>query len=939
MKENPVVELQRFGQSVWYDNVRRGLLTSGELQEMIDGGEITGVTSNPTIFQKAIAGSTDYDVPLAALVRNDPQAAAESLYEGLVVEDIRAVAEALLPVYERTLGKDGYVSVEVAPRLAHDTEGTVAEAQRLFAAVGRPNVMIKVPATAEGIPAVTRLIGKGINVNVTLMFSLQDYLDVSEAYLAGLEELARSGGNLAGVASVASFFVSRVDTAVDRVLSEDSPLRGRIAIANAKVTFLRFKELSESRRFDLLRQQGGRVQRLLWASTGVKNPQYRDVMYIEELIGPDTVTTVPPATLDGFRDHGRPRPSLSENPAEATRQLRSLRELGIDLDAVTRRLKDEGVESFARSFDSLMETLTEKRDRILGGGVKAHVFALGPYSDIIEARQREWADARVSRRIWQRDGTVWVPDPDEAARTSDLTNRLGWLTAADSMYEGIGELTDFAGKIREEGFTHVVLLGMGGSSLAPEVFMETFGNEPGYPPLTVLDSTHPASVEDVARSVDLARTLFIVSSKSGTTLETISFFKYFHDALGNLKERPGENFLAITDPGSRLESLAREKEFRRVFLSPPEVGGRYSALTYFGLLPAALIGLDLEKLLDRAITMVEGTRPCVPVADNPALVLGAAMGELALAGRDKMTFLASPGISPFPVWVEQLIAESTGKRGKGILPVVGETLALPDHYGDDRFFVYIRLEGDENQSLDRGVSALEAAGHPVARISLHEKEDLGGEFFRWEMATAAVGALLGINPFDQPDVEAAKVKARELMAAFQKTGNLPGDKPLLVDGEIEVYGGRSGNSIEERFADFLDQAVPGDYLAVMAYTPRTAGTGEVLDRIRLALRDRSRRATTLGYGPRFLHSTGQLHKGGSNRGLFIQITHRPERDLSIPGEPYTFGRLIAAQAMGDYQVLAERGRRLIRFHITGDLRAGLERLEGSLPHWRRSLRG
>jgi transaldolase/glucose-6-phosphate isomerase len=930
MESNPLVRLQKLGQSIWYDNIRRGLLTSGELKAMIDAGEIVGVTSNPAIFQKAIAGSTDYDEAITARLEETPQTDAACLYEGLVIEDIRMAADLLDSVYKRTHGADGYVSVEVSPRLAHDTNGTVAEARRLFATIDRPNVMVKVPATAEGIPAITTLIGEGINVNVTLMFSLSDYTAVSEAYLAGLDGLVRSGGDLRTVSSVASFFVSRVDTAVDRLLPEDSPLRSKIAIANAKTAFVRFKETYDSGRFEVLKKRGARVQRLLWASTGVKNPNYRDVLYVEELIGPETVATIPPATLDAFRDHGRPRLSLLENPTQAKEDLTSLEKLGIDLDAITRQLKEEGVAAFAKPFDSLMETLWRKRDCILAGGISKQRFMLGRYAEATGIRQRSWADAHVPHRIWQRDGTVWVPDPKEASRTSDLTNRLGWLTIPEVMHEDLDTLLNFSEQIRSEGFTHVVLLGMGGSSLAPEVLMSTFGNGPGYPCLTVLDSTHPASVGGIADAIDLRKTLFLVSSKSGGTLETLSFFKYFYEAVCAVRDKPGQSFVVITDPGSRLETLAKEKHFRRIFSSPPEVGGRYSALTYFGLVPAALIGINLDKLLDRAITMVHGTHSCVPLGDNPGLALGAAMGELALAGRDKVTFFASPSIEAFPVWVEQLIAESTGKKGKGIIPVVGEKLAAPGHYGEDRFFVYLRLEGDKNDELDGGVTALEAAGHPVVRIILDEKEDLGGEFFRWEIATAAAGAVLGINPFDQPDVEAAKIKARDLMGTFQKTGSLPTGAPALIEENVEIYGGNDGGSPEERLARFLRQAHPGDYVSLMAYLPRYDDTDQRLNRVRLTVRDRFKVATTIGYGPRFLHSTGQLHKGGGNNGLFLQITHAPKADIAIPGEPYTFGVLLAAQAMGDYQVLAERGRRLIRFHIKGSIEEGLRRLEKSL---------
>ncbi|MCK5551527.1 MAG: bifunctional transaldolase/phosoglucose isomerase, partial [Deltaproteobacteria bacterium] len=545
MNHNPLIEIQKFGQSIWYDNIRRGLLTSGELKGMIDAGEIVGVTSNPAIFEKAIAGSTDYDEAMTSRLREDPHAGPENLYEGLVIEDIQTTADLLAPVYEKTDGVDGYVSVEVSPRLAHDTDGTIAEARRFFAAIKRPNVMVKVPATPEGLPAITALIGKGINVNVTLMFSLQDFLDVSEAYLSGLEKLAHSGGDLRRIASVASFFVSRIDAAVDKLLPDDSPLRGKIAIANAKTAYMRFKETYKGERFVALKNRGARVQRLLWASTGVKNPHYRDVMYVEELIGPDTVSTVPPATLDAFRDHGRPRLSLTENLDEATKQLAALKDLGIDLDAVTRRLKDEGVDLFEKPFDSLMETLARKQECIVAGEVGKQRFSLGRYTEAVVARHKSWSEANVTRRIWQKDGTVWVPDAEKASLAPELTNRLGWLTIPESMHEYLDTLTDFADEIRREGFTHIVLLGMGGSSLAPEVFMTTFGNSSGYPPLTVLDSTHPASVQQVAEGVDLANTLFLVSSKSGGTTETLSFFKFFYKAVSDVKEDPGRNFVVI----------------------------------------------------------------------------------------------------------------------------------------------------------------------------------------------------------------------------------------------------------------------------------------------------------------------------------------------------------------------------------------------------------
>jgi len=567
-------------------------------------------------------------------------------------------------------------------------------------------------------------------------------------------------------------------------------------------------------------------------------------------------------------------------------------------------------------------------EAIVARQVEKQQLSLGSYQHAYGARLKAWSGEEIGRRLWQKDGTVWVVDPAEAASAGDLTDRLGWLTLPAVMPNELENLQAFSREMRNAGFSQVVLLGMGGSSLAPEVFMRTFGNRPGYPPVTVLDSTHPVSIQRVLQSIDVAKTLFIVSSKSGGTIETLSFYKFFFEAVKDKRDDPGLNFVAITDPGSALEKLAGEKNFRRVFSAPPEVGGRYSALTYFGMVPAALIGVDVKTILERASIMAHACSSGVPADKNPGLMLGAAMGELALAGRDKITFLASPGISSFGAWVEQLIAESTGKKGTGILPVVDTKPGPPDAYSRDRFFIYLRLAGDENDTLDQMVNSLEKKGHPVVRIHLDEKPDMGAEFFRWEMATAAAGAVLGINPFDQPDVEAAKIKARELMDAYRKNGVLPSDEPVLTDQAMQLYGGTgSGSSTAAgHLADFLKQKREGDFVAIMAYISSSPQSDELLDEMRIFLRDRLHIATTVGYGPRFLHSTGQLHKGGRNNGLFIQITHTPESDCAIPGEPYSFGTLIAAQALGDYQALQERKRRLIRFHLGSDLVAGLERL-------------
>lgn len=901
-------ELADLGQAVWLDYIRRSFIASGELQALIDQG-VTGVTSNPTIFEKAIAGSTDYDDALHRLV--DAGKNAEEIYEALVLEDIQKATDVLHPVYERTEGADGYVSLEASPKLAHDTEGTIAEAQYLFAALNRPNVMIKVPATPAGIPAIETLIGEGINVNVTLMFSLAQYEAVADAYIAGLEKLAESGGDVTCIASVASFFVSRVDTAVDRALEEigETELQGKIAVANAKVVYALFQDTFSGSRWERLSSLGARVQRPLWASTSTKNLLYADTLYVDGLIGPHTVNTLPPATLQAFLDHGRAAPTLDTSLQQARDQLEQLSDLGVDLDAITRRLLDDGVDAFARSFDALMASIKEKCER-LRAGWRHQSAALGAYQPTVDAALHEMAENRIIKRIWAHDHTVWKPSPKE------ITDRLGWLRTADVMSDNVHRLDTFAEAVRADGYTHALLLGMGGSSLAPEVLRKTFGVGDGYLDLAVLDSTDPAAVLAYAQGLDPSRTLFIVATKSGTTVETLSFFKFFYDqvlaAVG--ADQAGGHFTAITDPGSPLADLAERHNFRATFLNDPHIGGRYSALSYFGLVPAALLGVDVARLLDRALVRSSACEGCVPLGDNPGAWLGATLGELAKAGRDKLTLVASPAIVPFGNWVEQLIAESTGKEARGILPVVGEPLGPPDVYGDDRLFVHLRLHDDKSQ--DEPLAALEQAGHPDVHLHLHDAYDLGGQFFLWEMATAVAGHRLGINPFDQPDVEAAKVLARQMVAQYTATGALP--------------QGESSPLTADALHQFLAQAEPHDYLALQTYLQPTKDTDTALAQLRGLLRDRFRLATTVGYGPRFLHSTGQLHKGDRGNGLFIQFTADDPQDVDIPDEAgsstssLTFGVLKAAQALGDQQALLDAGRRVIRFHlgtnVVGELR-------------------
>lgn len=529
-------------------------------------------------------------------------------------------------------------------------------------------------------------------------------------------------------------------------------------------------------------------------------------------------------------------------------------------------------------------------------------LALVDLEPAVRARLAAWESDGVARRIWAKDPTVWAETD-----LPELSDRLGWLSLPAEMAPVVAELQEFAEGIKEEGFRFVVLLGMGGSSLAPEVFEATFDNAPGYPELIVLDSTHPGAVAAVEERIDLGRTLFLVASKSGTTLETLSFFRYFWNRLVTAGLPQGSHFVALTDPGSRLEDLAAERGFRRVFSTPPEVGGRYSALTFFGLVPAALIGVDLGRLVAGAATVADACRRAGP--DNPGLMLGAVWGEAARAGRDKLTIVVTPGLAAFPNWLEQLVAESTGKDGTGIVPVAGEDIAPPGEYREDRLFLSYQLEGDPDNGA--ALDALVAAGHPVIRITLAEREDLGGAMFAAEMATAAAGSILGIHPFNQPDVQVAKELARAAMA-----GELEGGAPIEAAAPTDAT----------RLGDWLAALPENAYLGLSAYVPMTGGSDRLLQSLRLHLRHLTGAATTVGFGPRFLHSTGQLHKGGPGAALFLQLVDDPAEDAAVPETDFTFGRLIAGQAEGDYRALQDRGRRVLRVNLGGDFRAGLETL-------------
>ncbi|MEH2471358.1 transaldolase/glucose-6-phosphate isomerase [Nitrobacteraceae bacterium AZCC 2161] len=944
---NPVKALESHGQAVWLDFLARGFVAKGDLKKLIDSDAVKGVTSNPSIFEKAIGSSDEYDGAISEALKSGDTSVAE-LFEHLAVEDIQHAADVLKPVYDQLKGGDGFVSLEVSPYLALDTKGTINEAERLWKSVGRKNLMVKVPATPQGLPAIEHLIGEGISINITLLFAQKVYIEVAEAYLKGLEKYVAGGGDPSHVASVASFFVSRIDAQVDKQLDEKiakandptekarlAALKGKVAIANAKLAYQEYLKLFSGPRWEKLVAKGAKPQRLLWASTGTKSKEYRDTLYVEELIGKNTVNTVPPATLDAFRDHGEVRDSLEENVEAAKQVLADLAKTGVSLDAITTELVKDGVKLFADAADKLYGAVAHKRAASLAGSIDVQKLALGAgIAKSVETGTEEWRAAAKIRRLWQKDKSVWTG--------SDEDKWLGWLSSPSDEKAKLADYGDFAKWVKSQGFTDAVVLGMGGSSLGPEVLAQTFAQVAGFPKLHVLDSTDPAQVRAMGAAVNIAKTLFIVSSKSGGTTEPNVMKNYFFaqvsEAVGT--DKAGGHFVAVTDPGSSLEKVAKTQKFARIFHGDPTIGGRYSVLSPFGLVPAAAAGVDLTKLLDLTLSMVRSCGPDVPPHENPGVQLGLAMGAAGLDGRDKVTILSSKKIADFGAWAEQLIAESTGKDGKGLIPIDSETLGDPAVYGKDRFFIDLRTDGENDATHDAKLAALETAGHPVARIVMKSIDHLGQEFFRFEMATAVAGSVLGINPFNQPDVEAAKIKTRELTESFEKTGSLPPETPVISTGTADLYtddknaaalrkagaNGDLGSWLKAHFS----RAGTGDYVALLGYVERDRANIDTLQHMRMAVRDKKHVATCAEFGPRFLHSTGQAYKGGPASGVFLQITTDDAKDLAIPDYRASFGVIKAAQARGDFGVLTDRGRRALRVHLKGDLKAGLAMLDKAI---------
>lgn len=893
--------LTSLGQSLWLDYIRRDLLEGGELGRRIAEGQVWGMTSNPSIFEKAIAESDLYLGSLRPLAQAGWTS--QDILDSLTREDIQAAADIFRPLYESTGGGDGFVSIEVNPLLANQTKPTVEEARRIWKAVDRPNVMVKIPATRAGLPAIEQGIADGININVTLIFSLTRYAEVIQAYLRGLERRAESGQPVDHVASVASFFVSRVDTLVDGLLDpilrlEDqraeraAAVRGKAAIANARIAYAQFQGAFHGPRFEALRAKGARRQRPLWASTSTKDPAYPDTYYVDGLIGPETVNTVPLETLEAFLDHGTAGATLEAGLSEARATLEAIESLGISMRSVTDQLEKEGVRKFSASYRALLKSIEKQSKRLQR--------EVGPLLDPLRERLSRFDSDEVARRLWAADPSLWPAGQD------DPRERLGWLHLPSLSEDRLGRVEALARRVRSDS-EHALLLGMGGSSLAAEVMRRMGLGDEGIG-LHVLDTTEPRAIRRTGSQAPAARTFVLVASKSGTTVEPLSLMEHFWARAARARGvRPEERFAALTDPGSPLETLAHERSFAAVIPTPPDVGGRYSALSEFGLVPAAVLGLDIREMLAGGRRMARQSGPNVEAARNPGMFLGAVLGAAALEGRDKVTFIADPPVAPLQDWIEQLLAESSGKSGKGLFPIVHEPPGPAKAYRSDRLMVYLRSDG----SHDRRVAGWIRGRIPVVVVEVgSDPASLGAEFLRWELAVAAACHAIGVNAFDQPDVQRAKESARHALENVGAAGPPEGRRAWAAGGVAlwspEVV--EAGATIDQALGAALRTVNDPEAVILLSYLPETKAVERSLARLRNRLRDRLGVATMVGVGPRYLHSTGQLFKGGPATILAVFLIGPIGPDVPIPQAGYTLGVLQRAQAVGDLQAMQDAGR-------------------------------
>jgi len=799
------------------------LVNNGWLKEQIDSGIVFGVTSNPSIFKNAISGGREYSLDIQTL--SWAGFTTSSIYERLAVEDIRNVADMLSPVYESTNRMDGYVSLEVDPSLANDQVHTITEAKRLWGLVDRKNLMIKIPATKAGIISIRELIAAGININVTLIFSVDRYLEIIEAYLTGLEDRIEKNLSINHIHSVASFFVSRLDVKIEEKVADLIPsgdllekeagsYLGKAGILNAIYAYTEFERFIHSPRFRNISKHGGNIQRPLWASTGTKNPDYSDVLYLDGLILSHTVNTVPPKTLSAFLDHGKCEiVNYSNAKADFNSLCERLVKIGLDFKKIWLELEEEGVLKFISAQNELTTAIEDKRTR--------NQRQLGDLKEGVIQRIEKIQEEGFLSRLFAPDPSIWTK---ESSEVEEILHRLGWIDAPLNSWKIVNTAEKLLKEIKTDGITHAVVLGMGGSSLAPEVFSKVFvenlESRKNGVYLSILDSTDAVQIKAKMDEVPIKKTLFIVSSKSGTTAEVRSLLAFFWNMLEESGEKtPGKHFILITDPKTPLEIYGKENEFRKVFNADPDVGGRYSALIAFGLIPAVLAGIDGRQILESANTMRGKCSEENSVEKNPGIVLAAIIAEAYFSGRDKITILADEPYQALGSWMEQLIAESSGKTGKGFLPIDREPIVLTENYSNDRIFYYLRSVGKHEQLVEN----LLDRGFPVIVTDLDNNYQLFAEMYKWEFAIAAACSFMGVNPFNQPDVQESKSITRKMIDAYKDNPVLEETNVLYEDDEIILSGKLDINGRKDRLDNLIIRFLTpnkGDYISINAFQER-----------------------------------------------------------------------------------------------------------------------
>lgn len=930
----PTVQLAEAGQSPWLDFISRDWLVSGQLKKMIQMDGVLGVTSNPSIFQQAISSGKSYAKDIQKLSKQGYSAL--EIYDRLSIVDIQKACDLFLSIYKKTQGEHGYVSLEVLPGLAHFTQETIDEAQRLFAAVKRPNVMIKIPATPEGIPAIEEMIFRGVNINVTLIFSVSQYQKVAAAYISGIKRRLAAGKDVKRVRSVASVFVSRFDTTIDAMLAKKSEfshssaaefkkLLGKAAVANSKLVYQEFKKLFLGKEFSSLQSKGAKIQKTLWGSTSCKNPKYDDLLYVEPLVGPETVNTMPLVTLEAVLDHGTiKKNTVLEGLSEAQEVVKALGRHGISLEEVGASLQSNGVKAFQQSFDDLMRALElsimESSKSVKLKEVK-YQFSFPPaLKNAVDAEFEKLKKEKVFERLFKKDPTIWKSEPEHQ---KVILNRLGWLDSASWCLGKLHEIESLDDRVTQLGLKHIVLLGMGGSSLAPEVMSLICRKGKAGRSFQILDSTDPAQIRKLESSIQLNKTLFIVASKSGSTIETSSQYKYFFHAVKKLyKKNPaltGQHFIAITDEGSDLQKIAKMNKFLGLLINPTDIGGRYSALSLFGLVPAVLMKLPVREWLFQTVQWNNKIKQsATSTAPDDVFYLGAALGVFAKQFREKMTLVISPKLASFGSWLEQLIAESTGKEKLGVLPVDGEPSAQA--YSEDRHFVIFKLESEKWPDAS-ALKTIKGTQAPVFQVIWKDDTLIAQQFLAWEIVTSIAGVVLGINPFDEPNVKESKDITGKYLKHLESHGGFEyPTRYYHVDRSVEL-------------ALILKQVKRSSYLSLLAFIERSEQTAKKIQEIRKQLLDAFRSPILSGFGPRYLHSIGQYYKGGVPNGLFIQFVSQPQSDIPVPETSYTFGQLKIAQALGDFEAIQNKGLPIILIDLGKNPEQGLLKFSKILKNY------